>query len=492
MQKAFDWVDRDLLLYKLINLGVSGKFYNVIKSIYAKSQSCIKLNNELYSDWFNNVTGVKQGDVLSPTLFSLFINDLAVELKRSNLGIPLGGDMCLSTLFYADDIVIMAENEKSLQSMLDIVTMWCKKWRLMINRDKSNVVHFRSKNNIRSSFLFKLGTDVLCYVENYKYLGVVLDESLDYEKTAKILADSAGRALGSIINKFRQLKNMGFKTFSALYNACVVPVNDYCTGIWGAGKLLVSETCQNRAGRFFLGTHKYTSNLAVNGDIGWEFCTVRRKIEILRFWNRCVNFDNDRLTKCIFMFDYNRCIRNWCADVKKIITDIDRLECFNNLLPVNLEYAKMCLHDMECLLWQDKCKNKPKLRSYIFMKKTYETEKYVKLNLPRSKRSIIAQFRTGTLPLQIETGRFRNLSIEERICPLCKTSVEDEIHFVFYCNALKNQRIDFLNDILLICNDFSQFNEEQKLAKIMSSELIQITINYVHKIFTARQCLLYK
>ena len=60
-------------------------------------------------------------------------------------------------LLYADDIVIIAENESDLQIQLDFINQWCKKWRLNINHNKSNVIHFRKRNDRQSNFIFLFG-----------------------------------------------------------------------------------------------------------------------------------------------------------------------------------------------------------------------------------------------------------------------------------------------------------------------------------------------
>ena len=68
LKKAFDFIDRDLLLYKLLLAKIDGKMYDSIKSIYISTTSCIRINGKL-TDWFDCKTGVKQGDCLSPTIF---------------------------------------------------------------------------------------------------------------------------------------------------------------------------------------------------------------------------------------------------------------------------------------------------------------------------------------------------------------------------------------------------------------------------------------
>ena len=91
MRKAFDWVNRDLLLYKLMSqFEVYGKLYDAIKSIYCNSSACVRVNNNC-TDWFNITSGVKQGDVLSPTLFCMYLYDMAVGIKQLQCGVNLNG-----------------------------------------------------------------------------------------------------------------------------------------------------------------------------------------------------------------------------------------------------------------------------------------------------------------------------------------------------------------------------------------------------------------
>ena len=99
MSEAFDWVNRNLLFLGLLQYGVDGKFYRTIKTLYRNNVSCVKINN-CNTEWFEISSGVRQGDTLSPSLFSLFINELAVELKNLNIGIDINGKT-VCTLLYA-------------------------------------------------------------------------------------------------------------------------------------------------------------------------------------------------------------------------------------------------------------------------------------------------------------------------------------------------------------------------------------------------------
>ena len=98
-QKAFDKVSRNLLLYKLSQIGINGPMYKAISSLYEHPRSRIILN-EYHTEYFECPIGVKQGDCLSPTLFSIFINDLAVELKSANLGVKTDHENELWLVYY--------------------------------------------------------------------------------------------------------------------------------------------------------------------------------------------------------------------------------------------------------------------------------------------------------------------------------------------------------------------------------------------------------
>ena len=131
MQKCFDWVDRDLLFYTLLNKHITGKFYHSIKALYSNSASTIRINNR-YTNQFQIKAGVKQGEVMSPQLCVLFSSDLSEVIKNAKLGIPCG-NLMVSLLLYADDIVTFIENPENMQCLLNILSSWCSKWHMCVN-----------------------------------------------------------------------------------------------------------------------------------------------------------------------------------------------------------------------------------------------------------------------------------------------------------------------------------------------------------------------
>ena len=235
--KAFDSVNRDLLWFRLLNYGIDGKFLQVLKVMYNNLKICVTLHNSL-TNWFSSNVGVRQGDTLSPTLFNLFVNDLATEIKTLECGVKIG-NKSVSILLYADDIVLISESEESLQKMLDSVHNWCQKWQLNINCSKTQIVHFRKKSESESKSKFKIGKSEIERTNTYRYLGVELNYSLDFTQTVDTLANASSRSLGSLVHKHYSVNGFQPKVYKEVYEATVRKIMDYGAGVCtnsGCGK----------------------------------------------------------------------------------------------------------------------------------------------------------------------------------------------------------------------------------------------------------------
>ena len=118
-RKAFDKVDNELLWRKISNYGAGGKFLNIIKSMYEKVKSCVRSKNGL-TNFFSYTRGVRQGCLLTPLLFSLYLNYLVECLERNGaLAVELW-DIRLCAMLHADDLILLAENEYYLKLQMDI------------------------------------------------------------------------------------------------------------------------------------------------------------------------------------------------------------------------------------------------------------------------------------------------------------------------------------------------------------------------------------
>ena len=116
--KAFDFIVRDILWFKLLKIGVRGKMFDIIKSMYDNVRTRVKHNGCLGESFTSNI-GVRQGECLSPFLFSMYsVNDLESELATKGLsGIDIGR-LNIYLLMYADDIILFGKTPDELQEAL--------------------------------------------------------------------------------------------------------------------------------------------------------------------------------------------------------------------------------------------------------------------------------------------------------------------------------------------------------------------------------------
>ena len=490
LEKAFDWLNRDLLLFKLLSNKIDGKMYFALKSVLSNTYACIQLTDQIQTGWFSNNFGVRQGDSISPTLFSLFINDLVCYLKV-RCPVLSFGDASINCLLYADDMVLIAENEKNLQLLLDELHNWCFQWRLKVNESKTKIVHFRKSKLPMTEYDFAYGDCTLEKVTSYKYLGIIMDDNLKFDICTKTLADSGGRALGAIISKFKSLKNVGFKTFENMYNSGVKPVLEYGSGVWGHISGSCIDNVHYRAIRYYLGVHKFSPNLALTGDVGWISPKLSRCICRIRLWNRLVNMGENRLTRKIFEWDYQICKQNWCKEMKCLFNELG-IDAFEEKSACDLETINPKL---ECIMlekWKSQVIVKPKLRTYVTFKDNINTEPYVKFLMSKRARSLFTQFRHGILPLKIETGRFRNLPVAQRICELCQMDiVEDEVHFLCTCPLYVNIRYSLFKKAADFDKDFVNLDVERKCVFLMKIFWKDVS-NFVVTAWGIRQNVLYR
>ena len=133
-EKCFDSINHMCLLYKLIDV-LDGNHWLLLHKWYSKLQGVVRWNGH-YSYPFNITRGTRQGSLLSPYLFNVFINGLNNELQECNHGISID-DFKLNNVTYADDITLICSSIAGLQSLIDICVAYSVKWNFNFNPAKS-------------------------------------------------------------------------------------------------------------------------------------------------------------------------------------------------------------------------------------------------------------------------------------------------------------------------------------------------------------------
>ena len=236
--KAFDFINRDILWYKLIKYGVSGKLLNVIRSMYEHVKSRVKLENVL-SNNFECFLGVRQGECLSPFLFSMYVNDLEEEFRLNGLdGIDIGS-LKLLLLLYADDITLFSETEEGLQNGINILNAYCNRWKLKVNISKTKVVVFRKGGTLPRNLKFYYDEQELEIVSSFSYLGIVFTSGGSFSGAQQTLAGQAQKAIFKLNSYLHKFTNIDVKHTLELFDKLVTPIMNYGAKSGGFAKLCI-------------------------------------------------------------------------------------------------------------------------------------------------------------------------------------------------------------------------------------------------------------
>jgi len=162
--KAFDQVLLNGLFLKLLKRDVPLPFIRIMINWYSGLQ-CAVIWNNIVGDRFNIACGVRQSGVLSPYLFSIYIDDLITDLRQSGYGIYVDS-LFAGCILYADDVVLLSGSFHGLQKMLDICSQYGVQFDIRFNPLKSQTSTFGGRHP--SHIPLKLNGSVIPVTEKVK------------------------------------------------------------------------------------------------------------------------------------------------------------------------------------------------------------------------------------------------------------------------------------------------------------------------------------
>ena len=211
-----------------------------ILALYESVKGHIR-TKEGVSEIIQSTIGVKQGCPLSPTLFGLYIDEMAEYLeKKGGKGAQLGGTQ-IPLLLYADDIVLISDSPEEMQKHLNILRIFALDSGMSVNLGKTKTMIFNSTPQWvrRSAPTFNYGESMVEYTDNYTYLGVVFSGPvLSFKDAAKT------RLTRAVTTWCSQILFQEPRTKLWLFDTLVTSVMLYGVQVWGP-----SVDHQNRTGR---------------------------------------------------------------------------------------------------------------------------------------------------------------------------------------------------------------------------------------------------
>ena len=222
-RKAFDTVDHDILLDKLYRYGIRGIAHSWFKSYLNNRQQFVKFDDTV-SGLQTIKCGIPQGSILGPLLFLLYINDLATV-----------SNIFMSFLFADDTNLFLTGNDLSamghiINTELIKIKDWLKANKLSLNIDKINFILFKPRHRHVTDIKIYMDGSEIHRVTEAKFLGVIIDEKLNWSNHIAYIQRKISKSIGIII-KTRKLFNS--ETLISLYNSLVYPYLSYCVHVWG-------------------------------------------------------------------------------------------------------------------------------------------------------------------------------------------------------------------------------------------------------------------
>ncbi len=222
-EAAFDNVQYDVLLQKMFNYGIRGKVLQVFQSYFSNRNLIVRKGNDK-SEPFNMTQGTPQGSSLSSEIFSLYIND-----------IPNYFEECQS-IFYCDDLVLYTSGESTqeiqnkLQFDLNILQDWCNLNGMKVNVLKTKCMLFGKSKKVNTTLNLCVSTSNIENVKNFKYLGLELNESLNFENHYMQVCKTMNNRI-FLLNRHKHL--FTFKWRHIFVTSLILSLLDYCLPVWG-------------------------------------------------------------------------------------------------------------------------------------------------------------------------------------------------------------------------------------------------------------------
>ena len=495
-QKAYDSVWRVGLYYKLIKCGIDINVIKLIKDMYDKTSQIIKMNGKVTKP-LQTYKGVRQGCILSPRLFNIFLRDLPDIFDQKCNPVKIG-NTDVSCLMFADDIVLLSESQEGLHNCLKRLEEYTSQWDMTVNKKKTKIMIIQNTGR-KTIANYTYDGQTLEVVEKYKYLGTIVSKTGNFKLNHAYLRSKGLKA------RYAITRNIGLdckaSTLMKLFQKMVEPILLYNCEIaqasipnsWDEEKFKLKmwedkEIDKVTKGymRQILGVHKKTTIMGLRAELGKYPLSLNIYIQIIKYWTRLLSTENILLQEA-HIDNLERMRRNkpcWIKTVMFILKtcglqQIDIKEISEKETTFHRETRKK-LTEAYHENWKMEAEKMSdgKMAFYTKIKKNFHFETYLD-KIPRMERKSITKLRLSCHSLPIEKMRYQKIQRVERKCTICKENeIGDEWHYLTRCKQedLNTTRKEFIQLVKNIQPQLENFSTEDLMiyAISMNDTLIQV------------------
>ena len=227
LKKAFELINHELLLEKLLAYNVSELSSTWFKSYLQNRYQVVSLQNGL-SDKLSVPSGVPQGSIIGPLLFIIFVNDLPLHLSASNIVDMYADDTTITTTGKCLDDV-----KGNVDTLVNEAESWCKGNCMALNMEKTKgmLITTRQKRRRLSKDEITTFSQRISLTDKHKVLGVIVDQDLTWNEHVQYVA----RRVSSYVALLRRIKQfLPIRVRRIFFMAYIQSCYDFCLSVWGA------------------------------------------------------------------------------------------------------------------------------------------------------------------------------------------------------------------------------------------------------------------
>ena len=447
IEKAYDRVNRTMMCKVLEKLGMCEKIVNIIRSMYVDTRAKYRMG-EIETDWVLSERGVRQGCVLSPTLFSLYTEELAVRIRGTNAGVKVG-DEKLGLLLYADDAVVMSESADELQDILDILSEYGTDFGVRFSAEKSKVMIVNRTEDERGC-TWRLGDREIEQTCEYKYLGMWMSPN-GCEKAKNEKISQANQWVGRLGSAAR-MRACKYDVLREVWKSVAVPSVMYGMEViaWNQNEIDRLEVGQNRVARMALNAPRYAAVEALRGDMGWSTFSERYEKAAMRYRVRLEFMEDTRWAKKIYA--WNRRESKWNKKCGRMIGKHGR-DGWEMLYRIREEQdvsVNMCKKEIERMVMQYgllKWKNGLENKSTMAWYKRKQAPRYESWYDGSVGGDLL--FRARAQCMDVNARNYRWTESGSKACQKCETGVDETVeHVVLECERYERERVEMMQAVM--------------------------------------------
>ncbi|MEL7302024.1 MAG: reverse transcriptase family protein, partial [Pseudomonadota bacterium] len=359
LEKAYDRIDRDAMWRVLQMYGINGNLLRAIQSLYADSEGSVRVCRE-ESKWFSVKVGLRQGCVMSPWLFNIFMDGVMKEVreKAGDVGANMWDarrncEWKVEWMMFADDTVLVGDSEQKLQKLVKEFGRVCKRRKLAVNVGKSKIMRI-GKNRTENEMNISLNNNRMEEVECYRYLGVDIahDGRMNDEVSHRI---GEARKVSGALQKLWKNRRMSMEAKVGMYEGIIEPTLLYGCEAWvlNVHERRKVEAVEMSCLRSICGVRRIDRipNVEIRRRCGKSVGVGERMDQgVLRWFGHVERMGEERLVRRVYDSDVRgmrgrgRPRKCWMDGVREVL----------NRKGLDIQEAKVCVQDRS--EWRSVCR----------------------------------------------------------------------------------------------------------------------------------------